>query len=151
MYNSSGILLRKGLMNRISQSSVHAERKELAAVNPTRNRSRACSSSQYEMIRSDRWYGLQSRQLDRPIYQSSPSVIISKPLTYLESNQGSTLFVTLSFFPWPTYCDFDTADSSRESVLPSSCCDLKVNQRALPHQLRLEVTRRATYRCACDS
>jgi hypothetical protein len=113
-------------MHKASQSSVHAKGKELAAVNPTGNRSRACSSLQYETIRSGRWYGLRSRRLARPIYQCSPSIIINKLLTCLE-RAISTLLVTLSFFPWPTYCDFDTADSSRDSVLPSSCCESKAN------------------------
>jgi hypothetical protein len=86
-------------MRRISHSSIHAERNELAAANPTRNRLRACSSLQYEMIRSGRWYGLQSRQLDRLGYQSSPSFIISKQLTYPENEPGNYFVGDFEFLP----------------------------------------------------
>lgn len=37
-----------------------------------------------------------------------------------------TLLVTLSFFPCPTYCDFETADSRRERVLLSRDCSIYV-------------------------
>lgn len=58
------------------------------------------------------------------IFEETDRSMVRSPISTTRPPRisGLTLVTTLSFWPWPTYCDLETADSRREMVLLSRGC-----------------------------
>lgn len=90
---------------RIARSKIHIHQSSLIVLVPT-----LCSFIIYRLSLSSLFILAIFAETERSMVRS-PISTTSPPRI-----SGLTLETTLTFLPWPTYCDLETADSMRERV-----------------------------------